>query len=105
TAGAASSLTLATAAAMTLGNRPAIHNLPTDVGGLKNEVIVQRGHRYEYDHAIRNCGARFVEVVTLSEYEAAFTERTFMTNFFNAAEHGEISREDWIRVAHRHRVP
>jgi L-seryl-tRNA(Ser) seleniumtransferase len=105
TAGAASSLTLATAAAITLGNRTAMHNIPTDVTGLKNEVIVQKGHRYEYDHAIRNCGVRFVEVVTLADYEAAFTERTVMTNFFNAAEHGEISREDWIRVAHRHGVP
>jgi len=105
TAGAASALTLATAASMTLGNRSAIHNMPTDVTGLKNEVIVQKAHRYEYDHAIRNCGARMIEVVTLAEYEAAFTERTVMTNFFNAAEQGEISREDWIRVAHRHGVP
>ena len=105
TAGAASALTLATAAAMTVGNKAAIHNMPTDTSGLKNEVIVQKGHRYEYDHAIRNCGVRFVEVVTLPEYDAAFNERTVMTNFFNAAEHGEISREDWVRVAHRHSVP
>jgi L-seryl-tRNA(Ser) seleniumtransferase len=105
TAGAASALTLATAAAMTLGNRPAMHSIPTDVTGIKNEVIAQKGHRYEYDHAIRNCGAKFVEVQTLAEYEAAFTERTVMTNFFNAAETGEIGREDWIRVAHKHNVP
>jgi L-seryl-tRNA(Ser) seleniumtransferase len=105
TAGAASALTLATAAAMTLGNRQAMHSIPTDVTGLKNEVIAQKGHRYEYDHAIRNCGAKFVEVTTLTEYEAAFTDRTVMTNFFNAAESGEISREDWIRVAHKHGVP
>ncbi|HEV1285053.1 MAG TPA: aminotransferase class V-fold PLP-dependent enzyme [Bryobacteraceae bacterium] len=105
TAGAASALTLATAAAMTLGNRSAMHSIPSDVTGIKNEVIAQKGHRYEYDHAIRNCGAKFVEVVTLAEYEAAFTDRTVMTNFFNAAETGEINREDWVRVAHKHNVP
>jgi len=105
TAGAASGLTLATAAAVTLGNRTAIHNIPTDTTGLKNEVIAQKGHRYEYDHAIRNCGVRFVEVVTLADYQAAFTDRTVMTNFFNAAEQGEIGREDWVRVAHSHGVP
>ena len=105
TAGAASALTLATAAAITLGNRNAMHSIPTDVTGLKNEVIAQKAHRYEYDHAIRNCGAKFVEVVTLAEYEAAFTDRTVMTNFFNAAEEGQIGREDWIRVAHSHSVP
>ena len=105
TAGAASALTLATAAAITLGNRNAMHSIPTDVTGLKNEVIAQKAHRYEYDHAIRNCGAKFVEVVTLAEYESAFTDRTVMTNFFNAAEEGQIGREDWIRVAHSHSVP
>jgi L-seryl-tRNA(Ser) seleniumtransferase len=104
-AGAASALTLATAAAMTMGNRAAMDRIPTDTTGLKNEVIAQKGHRYEYDHAIRNCGAKFVEVVTLKEYEAAFTDRTVMTNYFNAAESGEISREDWLRVAHQHGVP
>jgi len=105
TAGAASALTLGTAAAITVGNRSAVHNIPTDLSGLKNEVIVQKTHRYDYDHAIRNCGCRFVEVTTLAEYEAAFTDRTVMTNFFNAAEQGEIGREDWVRMAHRHAVP
>lgn len=105
TAGAASALTLATAAAVTLGNKMAMHNIPTDMAGLKNEVIAQKGHRYEYDHAIRNCGVKFVEVTTLADYEAAFNERTVMTNFFNAAESGEIGREDWVRVAHKHGVP
>jgi|SRR5579883_1993958 len=105
TAGAASALTLGTAACITHANRTAVHNIPTDLTGLRNEVVVQKAHRYEYDHAIRNCGARFVQVETLAEYEAAFTERTVMAHFFNAAEGGQISREDWVRVAHAHGVP
>jgi L-seryl-tRNA(Ser) seleniumtransferase len=105
TDGAASALTLGTAACMTRANRAAIHNIPTDLAGLRNEVIVQKAHRYDYDHAIRNCGARFVEVETLEQYEAAFTERTVMAHFFNAAEGGAIGREEWIRVAHAHGAP
>ena len=105
TNGAASALTLGTAACMTLANKTAVHDIPTDLTGLKNEVVVQKTHRYGYDHALRNCGVRFVEVVTIQEYEKAFNEKTVMTNFFNTAEGGEISREDWIRVAHRHGVP
>ncbi len=105
TNGAASALTLGTAACMSLANKTAVHDIPTDIAGLKNEVVVQKAHRYGYDHALRNCGVRFVEVVTLQEYEKAFSEKTVMTNFFNAAEGGEISREDWIRVAHQHGVP
>ena len=87
------------------GNEQAIVNIPADLTGLKNEVIVQKAHRYEYDHALRNCGIKFVEVETLQEYEAAFNERTVMAHFFNAAEGGQISREDWVRVAHKHGVP
>jgi L-seryl-tRNA(Ser) seleniumtransferase len=105
TAGAASALTLGTAACVTLGNEQAIVNVPVDMTGLKNEVIVQKTHRYGYDHALRNCGIKFVEIETMQEYEAAFNERTVMTNFFNAAEAGQISREDWVRVAHKHGVP
>jgi L-seryl-tRNA(Ser) seleniumtransferase len=105
TAGAASALTLGTAACVTLGNEQAIVNVPVDMTGLKNEVIVQRTHRYGYDHALRNCGIKFVEIETMQEYEAAFNERTVMTNFFNAADAGQISREDWVRVAHKHGVP
>src|SRR5579863_7849075 len=106
TAGAASALTLGTAACVTVANRNvAPHNMPTEMAGLKNEVIVQKAHRYDYDHALLNCGIRFVEVETPTEYEAAFTGRTVMAHFFNAAEQGRISREDWIRVAHQHSVP
>lgn len=105
TSGAAGALTLGTAACITLGNKPAIASIPTDMTGLKNEVIVQKVHRYDYDHALRNCGIRYVEVETIDEYEKAFTDRTVMCHFFNAAEGGKISREDWVHVAHKHGVP
>jgi L-seryl-tRNA(Ser) seleniumtransferase len=105
TSGAAAGLTLGTAACLTRGNKQAILNIPADLTGLKNEVIVQKAHRYDYDHAIRNCGVRFVEVETMEEYEKAFNDKTVMTQFFNAGEGGKISREDWIRVAHKHDVP
>ena len=105
TAGAASALTLGMAACITVGNPSAAERLPNDLTGLKNEVIVQKAHRYGYDHALRNCGIRFVEVESPDDYEKAFTDRTVMAHFFNAAEGGSIGREDWIRVAHRHSVP
>jgi L-seryl-tRNA(Ser) seleniumtransferase len=106
TAGAASAVTLATAACMTVANgSSASHAMPTDMNGLRNEVIVQKAHRYDYDHAMRNCGIRFVDVETLREYESAFTRNTVMCFFYNAADAGQISREDWIRVAHAHGVP
>jgi L-seryl-tRNA(Ser) seleniumtransferase len=105
TAGASSALTLGTAACIAVMNNSPAHAVPMQVSNLKNEVIIQKAHRYGYDHALENCGIRFVEVESMQDYAQAFTNRTVMAHFFNAAEGGHISREDWIRVAHEHRVP
>jgi seryl-tRNA(Sec) selenium transferase len=100
TSGAAAAMTLATAACVSDANGDASFRIPCAMAGVRNEVIVQRTHRYEYDHAIRNCGVNLIEVNTLRTYEQSFTDRTVMAHFFNAAEGGEISAEDWVRVAH-----
>jgi len=105
TSGASAALTLATAACIAAANGARPEQIPEDVGAMKNEVIVQKAHRYEYDHAMLLCGVRIVEVVTLDEYTRAFTPKTIMTNFFNSAEGGEIGRQEWLNIAHRHGVP
>lgn len=71
TSGAAGALVLGTAACVTMGNEQSILDIPTDMARLKNEVIVQKAHRYDYDHALRNCGIRFVEVETLEQIRAS----------------------------------
>jgi L-seryl-tRNA(Ser) seleniumtransferase len=105
TAGASSALTLGMAGVLMVANKIGILEIPNNVANLKNEVIIQKGHRYGYDHALEVCGARFVEVETMQEYEAAFGGRTVMAHFFNASERGKIGAEDWVRVAHSHGVP
>ncbi len=106
TAGASSALTLGTAACIGVMNQSSIQSVPTKVAELrKNEVIIQRAHRYSYDHAIENCGVRFVEVESIDDYRQAFNDHTVMAHFFNAAEEGKIGHEDWIHVAHEHSVP
>ena len=108
-AGAASALTLGTAACVSVANATngeRIPNLiPQQMDGLKNEVIMQKAHRYGYDHALLNCNVKIVEVETIDQYRAAFNPKTVMAHFFNAAENGTISREDWVRIAHEHNVP
>ena len=47
-----------------------IRRLP-DTTRMKNEVIIQKSHRYGYDHAVRNNGIRFVEVESREELERA----------------------------------
>jgi L-seryl-tRNA(Ser) seleniumtransferase len=103
--GAAAALSLGAAACLTVGNPDASKDVPARAGTLKNEVILQHGHRFPHDHALEMCGTKLIEVETMAEYEQAFTPRTGMAFFFNAAEIGQISHEDWIRVAHAHGVP
>jgi L-seryl-tRNA(Ser) seleniumtransferase len=105
TSGACGALALATAACICSANGAKPEQIPQDIAAMKNEVIVQKAHRYEYDHAMLLCGARIVEVVTVDDYQRAFTPRTVMTNFFNAAEAGEIDRQTWLDIAHQHQVP
>jgi L-seryl-tRNA(Ser) seleniumtransferase len=105
TSGASAALTLATAACIASANGTKPDQIPENVDRMKHEVIVQKAHRYEYDHAMLICGARIVEVVTLDDYKHAFTPNTIMTNFFNSGEGGQIDRQTWLDVAHQHNVP
>ena len=65
TAGASSALTLGTAACIGVMNNSPAQAVPMQVGNLKNEVVIQKAHRYSYDHALENCGVRFVEVESM----------------------------------------
>ena len=106
TAGASSALTLGTAACIDVMNDAPREAVPMKVPQLKrNQVLIQKAHRYSYDHAIENCGTEFVEVESLDDYSKAFSDRTVMAHFFNAAEGGQIGREDWVRVARERHVP
>jgi D-glucosaminate-6-phosphate ammonia-lyase len=105
TAGAASALTLGTAACMTGKNQEFIRRLP-DTTGMKTEVIVQKSHRYGYEHAVRNCGTRLVEVETAVQLEAAINSNTAMMLFFNANEPvGQISAQQFVELGRKHNVP
>jgi len=113
TSGASSAISLATAACMQYANHITPLDILQAIDGAKNQVIVQRAHRYGYDHAIFLCGARVTEVVTLDDYKRACEAgNAIMTNFFNAAEEedgeagsAQIGREEWLHVAHDHGIP
>jgi L-seryl-tRNA(Ser) seleniumtransferase len=113
TSGAAGAISLATAACIQYANNISIVDMPQELGGRKNQVIVQRAHRYEYDRMMYLCGARVTEVVTLDDCKRACgAGNAVMTNFFNGAEDedgiagsAQIGREEWLRVAHEYKIP
>lgn len=105
TSGAAGAMVLGTAACITGTDPEKIRRIP-DTTGMKNEVIIQKSHRYDFDHAIRNVGVRLVEVESEEELEGAINEKTAMLHFLNAAQHqGKIGLEKWVEVGKRHGIP
>lgn len=87
TCGAASGLTLGTAACLAGLDVSRMEQLP-DTSGMPSEVIMAREHRCGYDHAIRAAGAKIVEVgynesltgamrsTEVWEFEAAISDKT-----------------------------
>jgi L-seryl-tRNA(Ser) seleniumtransferase len=105
TAGATSAITLGTAACLTGMDEERIRRLP-DVTGMKSEVIIQKGHRYSYNHAVRNCGVRFVDVETVEDVERTISEKTAMLYFVLVrASRGQIDAETFAELGKRHNIP
>jgi len=105
TSGAAAALTLGTAACLTGENPVYVRQIP-DLTGLRSEVVIQRAHRFLYDHAIRNCGVKFVEIETVAELENAISRNTAMMLFFNDNEpKGMISAEEFVALGKKHGIP
>ena len=105
TSGAASALTLGTAAVLTGTDRQKIVDLP-NLTTMKSDVIVQKSHRFGYEHAVRNCGVRLVEVETPDDLERAVSEKTAMMLFYNNNnKEGRIQDEEFVRLGKKHGVP
>src|SRR5882762_10311956 len=105
TSGAASALTLGTAAVLTGTDRQKILDLP-NVAGMKGEVIIQKSHRFGYDHAVRNCGVRLVEVETRDDLERSINSQTAMMMFYNNNNmEGRIQDEAFVQLGKKHGIP
>ena len=80
TAGSAAGMLLEAAACMA-GTDPAKVNRLPDTKGMKNEIIIHRGHRVTYDRSFRGAGAILVEIGNTHsthewELEDAITDNT-----------------------------
>src|SRR5207245_8134568 len=105
TSGAASALTLGTAAVLTGTGSRNVLDLPT-LAGMHSEVIIQKSHRFGYDHAVRNCGVRLVEVETREDLERAINNQTAMMLFYNNNNmEGRIQDEAFVQLGRKHGVP
>ena len=109
TSGAAAALTLAMAACMTRLDPGKMNRLP-DTSGMKGEVIIQRGHRNDYDHALRAAGAKIKDVgfayATFPyELEEAIGAETAAVFYLAGLRDGSLPLPVVAEIAHRRDVP
>lgn len=105
-AGAFSAIVYGTAAAMAGSDRKKIAQLPDNLEGIKNEVIIQKAHRVGYDRAVRNCGAKLIEVETASDLERAINSNTAMMLFMNFNNNaGKIKDKEFVELGKKHGIP
>ena len=105
TSGAAGALTCGAAACVAGKNPEFIRRLP-DLTGMKTECIMQKSHRFGYDHAVRAVGLRMVEIETPEELERAAGPQAALMLYLNSAdEKGLIKREQWVALGKKQSVP
>jgi D-glucosaminate-6-phosphate ammonia-lyase len=103
--GCAAALAQITAACIAGADPEKMTRLP-DTAGLKNEVIMQKGHRNSYDWAIRMTGARMIDVETMADLRAAINERTALIAITgDLEERSTIPVQAMIDVAKEHSIP
>lgn len=104
TTGAAGALLLGTAAVVTRGDRDLLKRLP-DTSGMKNEVLIQKSHHSCYDNQMTNVGVKLIDVETTADVKKVINDRTALMFFMNYVPDSKISREQWIELARKHKVP
>jgi L-seryl-tRNA(Ser) seleniumtransferase len=106
TGGAAAAMLVGYAGILTGDNKQYIRQIPDLTGMPKTEVIIQKAHRYAFDHQVRQTGVKLIEVETREDLIAAIRPQTaamHFTNFLNDA--GRIKVDEFIQLAKQHNLP
>jgi len=105
TSGATAAIVLGAAACMTLGDEEKMRQLP-ETTGLKNEIIIQKKHRYTYDRALTVAGATLVEVQSEADVRRVANDRTATMFFLKPTHQGDdIPAERYIALARELAIP
>ncbi|MCH2309513.1 MAG: hypothetical protein MK345_00415 [SAR202 cluster bacterium] len=112
TSGAGSALTLAAAAIMAGDDDKLIEQLP-NTDGMKNEILIQKKHRYWYDRCLEASGAQLITFgsehkTTEKDLEEAIGPQTagvHFTMYEQNPDNDALSLEKTIEIAHSYNLP
>ena len=106
TSGATASIVLGTAACMTLGDEKKMRQLP-DTHGIRDEIIIQKKHRYTYDKALTVAGGKLIEVESETDLFNAINKKTAMMFFLKPPQQVKniIEAKRYITIANKMGIP
>jgi len=105
TSGAAAAMFAGTCACVA-GADPEKMALLPDTRGMKNKVLVPKGHRHIYDRAIWMAGVTMIVVDSLRAMEAAINDSTAMISVLGEIlDQSEISLEAMVSCGKKHGIP
>ncbi len=112
TAGAASGLVLQSAACLTGSDPSKVARLP-NTEGMKNEIVIQRAHRFPYDQSLCIPGAKLVDIglgrrTSVLDLEHAMMDKTAAVFYLHSpftSQPGVLTLKQMVEVAHAHGVP
>src|ERR1700684_1978507 len=104
TGGAAASMVVGYSGMMTEDLEPRMKAIPDVTDFPRTEVIIQKSHRYAFDHQIRQTGAKLIEVETREEMIAAINPKTVAIHFTNIlSDKGQVSGPETVAIARAHK--
>jgi uncharacterized pyridoxal phosphate-dependent enzyme len=105
--GCAAGIAHTTAACVTGGNSDLAVRIPDLSGFAKDEVVIPKASRNNYDQAIRSVGVRIIEVGDASEYEAALGPKTAMVYIMSGTrmESGALGYDAVYSIAKKKNIP
>ncbi|HJL93474.1 MAG TPA: hypothetical protein QGF04_06775 [Woeseiaceae bacterium] len=106
TSGATASIVLGTAACMTLGDEDKMRQLP-NTRDIRDEIIIQKKHRYTYDKALTVAGGKLIEVESEADLFNAINKKTAMMFFLKPPQQVRniIEAKRYITIANKMEIP
>jgi seryl-tRNA(Sec) selenium transferase len=105
TGGAAAAMVVGYSGMMTEDLESRLISVPDVSGFPRTEVIIQKSHRYAFDHQIRQTGAKLIEVETREDMIAAINPKTVAIHFTNIlSDKGKVSGAETVAIAKAHNI-
>lgn len=105
TGGVAAGIVVAYAGMLTEDLEPRMKVVPDLTGFPKTEVIIQKAHRNNFDHQVRQTGVKLIEVETKEQMINAINPKTLAMHYINIqSDRGQVSGPEMIEIARAHNI-